>query len=63
MTITLGGVAVGFPTGAFLQATADGESALVEAVIEAVGNARQPVDLFSGLGTFALALDGQVTAA
>ena len=63
VTITLGGVAVGFPTGAFLQATADGESALVEAVIEAVGNARQPVDLFSGLGTFALALDGQVTAA
>jgi 23S rRNA (uracil1939-C5)-methyltransferase len=51
------------PPGAFLQATADGEAVLVEAVREAVGNAKQPLDLFAGLGTFALALGGEVTAA
>lgn len=56
VTITLGGVAVGFPPGAFLQATAEGEAALVAAVREAVGSARTVADLFSGLGTFALAL-------
>ena len=63
VTITLGGVPVGMPSGAFLQATADGEAALVASVCEAVGDARRPADLFAGLGTFALALDGQVTAA
>ena len=62
-TVTLSGVSVALPVGAFLQATADGEAALVNAVREAVGNAARPIDLFSGLGTFALALDGQVTAA
>jgi 23S rRNA (uracil1939-C5)-methyltransferase len=55
-TVTLGGVAVGFPPGAFLQATADGEAALVSAVREATGDARRTLDLFAGLGTFALAL-------
>ena len=34
-TITLSGVPVHFPVGGFLQATADGEAALVEAVREA----------------------------
>jgi 23S rRNA (uracil1939-C5)-methyltransferase len=32
-------------------------------VLEAVGEARHPIDLFAGLGTFALALPGEVTAA
>ena len=63
VTTTLSGTAVVFPSGAFLQATADGEAALVAAVGAAVGGAKRPIDLFAGLGTFALALDGQVTAA
>lgn len=63
VTITLGGVAVPMPHGAFLQATAEGEAALVAAVREAVGPARIIADLFAGLGTFALALDGRILAA
>lgn len=66
VTVTFGGNAVSFPSGGFLQATADGEAALVEAVREAVadgaGAARTTFDLFSGLGTFALAMAGKVYA-
>ena len=62
-TITLSGTAVVFPVGGFVQATGDGEDALVSAVREAVGDARSTADLFAGLGTFALALDGKVYAA
>ena len=62
-TVTLGGMAVHFPVGAFLQAAEDGEAALVEAVREATLGANRIADLFAGLGTFALSLDGQVTAA
>ena len=54
-TVTLSGVAVGFPSGGFLQATQDGEAALAEAVREATAGSRRIADLFSGLGTFALA--------
>jgi len=65
VTVTLGGVAVGFPPASFLQATHDGEAALVAAVREAIGPARLVADLFSGLGTFAFALtpDARVYAA
>lgn len=63
VTVTLSGVAVAFPPGAFLQATVDGEAALVVSVREAVGGAGKIADLFAGLGTFALALNGDVTAA
>ncbi len=63
VTVTLGAVAVPLPVGAFLQATREGEAALVSAVLEAVGDAAHPLDLFAGLGTFALALPGRVTAA
>jgi 23S rRNA (uracil1939-C5)-methyltransferase len=63
VTVTLSGVLVGLPLGAFLQATADGEAALVEAVGEAVGQSKRTADMFSGIGTFALALGGHVTAA
>jgi 23S rRNA (uracil1939-C5)-methyltransferase len=52
-TVTLSGVPVVFPPGGFLQATEDGEAALVEAVGETVEG--RIADLFSGLGTFALA--------
>lgn len=55
-TVTLGGVAVPLPAAAFLQATAEGEAALVAAVADAVGGAAVIADLFSGLGTFALPL-------
>lgn len=61
-TVTLGGVPVSLPPDAFLQATADGEAALVAGVREAIGDARVVADLFAGLGTFALALDGRILA-
>jgi len=57
------GIAVPLPHGAFLQATAEGEAALVAAVGEAVGGASVVADLFAGLGTFALTLRGRVLAA
>lgn len=63
VTVTLGGIAVALPSGAFLQATADGEAALVASVREAIGDAQRPIDLFAGLGTFALSVGGKVTAA
>jgi 23S rRNA (uracil1939-C5)-methyltransferase len=56
VTVTLGGVPVPFPAGSFLQATREGEAALVAAVREAVGEGRALADLFAGLGTFALAM-------
>jgi len=58
-TVTFGGVPVPFPSGAFLQATADGEEALAASVREWLGGATQVADLFSGLGTFAFALSEQ----
>lgn len=61
-SVTLAGTAVPFPTGAFLQATADGEAALVAAVREAIGQSQSTADLFAGLGTFALALPGRILA-
>ncbi|HEX8623962.1 MAG TPA: class I SAM-dependent RNA methyltransferase [Allosphingosinicella sp.] len=63
VTVTLGGVPVPLPHGAFLQATAEGEAALIGAVRRAVGEGRIVADLFAGLGTFALALDGRILAA
>lgn len=47
------------PPGAFLQATAEGEAALVKAVQSALGPQRRIVDLFAGCGTFALPLAEQ----
>jgi 23S rRNA (uracil1939-C5)-methyltransferase len=63
VTVTLGGIPVPMPIGSFLQATEDGEGALVGAVREATAGATRIADLFAGLGTFALSLDGQLTAA
>ena len=63
VTISLSDVPVVLPIGAFLQATAEGEAALVAAMREAVGDAGIVADLFAGLGTFALALPGKVYAA
>lgn len=44
------------PPGAFMQATAEGEAALLAAVTIAIGPARRIMDLFAGVGTFALPL-------
>ena len=55
-TVSFGGAAVGFPPFAFLQATPDGEAALVAAVRVAMPETGPVADLFCGLGTFALAL-------
>lgn len=48
------GVPVVLPPGAFLQATAEGEAALQDFVWAEVGAARRVVDLYAGIGTFAL---------
>jgi 23S rRNA (uracil1939-C5)-methyltransferase len=53
-TITMGHAHVELPAGAFLQATAEGEAALARRVIAHLGNAKLVVDLFCGLGPFAL---------
>lgn len=57
-TVSLSGISVGFPPGAFLQATLDGEQALVAAAREWLAGSTAIADLFSGLGTFAFALAG-----
>lgn len=44
------------PSGAFLQATAEGQAALVAAMQEAVSGAKRVADLFAGCGTFSLPL-------
>ncbi|TRW17859.1 class I SAM-dependent RNA methyltransferase [Glacieibacterium frigidum] len=54
--VRLGGVDVALPPAAFLQATEDGEAALVAAVLSATRGAGKVADLFAGLGTFALPL-------
>lgn len=61
-TVTLWGTPVALPPGAFLQATADGEAALVGAVGQALAGSARTADLFAGLGTFAFALSGEVHA-
>jgi 23S rRNA (uracil1939-C5)-methyltransferase len=61
VTVRLGAVAVPFPSGSFLQATAHGEAALVTAAREWLANCGAVADLFAGLGTFAFALAGPVT--
>ena len=42
------------PPGAFMQATADGEAALLASVQSIVKDANRIVDLFAGCGTFSL---------
>ena len=55
-TITLSGVPVGLPPGAFLQATLDAEARMVADAAEWLAGAGMVADLFAGLGTFALGL-------
>ncbi|MEL7189176.1 MAG: class I SAM-dependent RNA methyltransferase [Pseudomonadota bacterium] len=56
VTITLGGVPVPMPPGAFLQATQGAEAQMIADARSFVGDAKRIADLFSGLGTFALSL-------
>ncbi|AWW74908.1 RNA methyltransferase [Erythrobacter sp. KY5] len=55
-TISLSGVPVAMPAGAFLQATQDAEDLMVVDAGQALDDARIVADLFAGLGTFAFAL-------
>jgi 23S rRNA (uracil1939-C5)-methyltransferase len=50
--IVFGDISVVPPPGGFLQATKEGETSLVHAVVEIVHGAARVVDLFAGSGTF-----------
>lgn len=50
------GIAVAFPPGAFLQASAAAEAILITEALAGVGGRRPVLDLYSGLGGFAFAL-------
>jgi len=56
VVVAFDGVAVEPPPGAFLQASREGERALTALVLAAAGEARRALDLFCGVGTFALPL-------
>jgi 23S rRNA (uracil1939-C5)-methyltransferase len=55
-TVTLAGVPVSLPPGAFLQATHDAESRMAADAAAWLDGAGLVADLFAGLGTFAFAL-------
>jgi 23S rRNA (uracil1939-C5)-methyltransferase len=54
--ILFSGIAVPFPPGGFLQASAAAERLLVDEVLAGIGTRRPALDLFAGLGTFTFAL-------
>jgi 23S rRNA (uracil1939-C5)-methyltransferase len=60
VTVRFGTLAAGFPPRAFLQATLDGEKALIDEVRYGLGDAKMVADLFAGLGTFALSVADDV---
>ena len=62
VTVTLSGKRVTFPPDSFLQATKDGEAALIAALLEALSGSQRVADLFAGLGTFALATGASYAA-
>ena len=55
-TLRIGRAEVTLPPGSFLQATVAGEEMLAVLVAERVGKAREVLDLFCGVGPFALRL-------
>lgn len=55
-TVTLSGLPVAMPPGAFLQATPDAEARMIADASKWLGEAGIVADLFAGLGTFAFAL-------
>jgi len=54
--IQMGRAQVPLPPGAFLQATAEGEETLARLVAGHIGKAKHIIDMFAGIGTFALRL-------
>jgi 23S rRNA (uracil1939-C5)-methyltransferase len=60
-TLRMGLATVHLPPGAFLQATAAGETALARLACDGVGAAGRIADLFCGIGPFALRLAAQAT--
>ena len=54
--VSLSGVPVAMPPGAFLQASEEAERLLVAEVVAGVGARRPALDLYAGLGTFTFAL-------
>lgn len=54
--VSLAGVAVEPPSGAFLQASSEAENAMADIAMQALGKARKVADLFCGLGTFSFAM-------
>ncbi|AOL94986.1 class I SAM-dependent RNA methyltransferase [Porphyrobacter sp. LM 6] len=56
VTVTLAGVPVGLPPGAFLQATHDAEAVMAADAAAWLEGTKVVADLFAGLGTFAFAL-------
>lgn len=64
--LTLGGVVVEPPPGAFLQATAEGERAIVSAVLEGLADlpeGARVADLFAGIGTLTFPLSARFRVA
>ena len=55
-SVTIDGLRVPLPPGAFLQATDAGEEVLGRLVLDGVGKAKAVADLFCGVGPFALRL-------
>lgn len=58
-TVRFGDISVEVPPFAFLQATASGQAALIDAVRRAIGDAPAVADLFAGVGTFALSVQAE----
>lgn len=56
ITMNFGGYDVAFPPDAFLQASKEGQKLLTDAVLAGVGEAKQVVDLFCGIGTYSFPL-------
>ncbi|MBB5048860.1 23S rRNA (uracil1939-C5)-methyltransferase [Rhodopseudomonas rhenobacensis] len=61
--ISIGQAHLTLPPGAFLQATAAGEATLAQLAIERCGKAKNIVDLFCGVGPFALRLAAKAKVA
>jgi 23S rRNA (uracil1939-C5)-methyltransferase len=59
--IVLGGVTVGPPPGAFLQATKRGEQAMRAAMTAWTGNCERLADLFAGIGSLSLGHRGRLS--
>ena len=63
-TLKVDGLSVSPPPGAFLQASEQAQNTLIDFVVQAASGAKKVVDLFCGVGTFALPLSNasQVSA-